>query len=145
LRQDKISMANSVEARTPFVHMPLARAINKIPVQYRIPGNDTKPLLKKVAEKWLPHDLLYRRKVGLTLPMMDWIQDDKMMKPMAMALTSPDCALAEYADTSKLKGFVEDFYAGKVSKPTHKKILPILMITNIWLEGVKEENIRESI
>lgn len=141
LRQDKISMAHSIETRTPFAHMPLARAVNKIPVKYRIPGDTTKPLLKKVAEKWLPHDLLYRRKVGLTLPIFDWMNDDSMLKPMAMALTDSNCAIAQYAEPAKLKKFVEDYYAGRVTKPTHVKILPILMITNLWLEGLKDEKI----
>ena len=144
-RQDKISMAHSVEARTPFSYMPLARAINKIPTKFRVPGNTTKPLLKKIAEKWLPYDLIYRRKVGLSLPIMDWMMDDAALKPMTMDLTRPDCALAEYSSSEKLSDFVHDFYEGRIAKPTHKKILPILMITNLWLEGVKEENIKASI
>ncbi len=144
-RQDKISMAHSVEVRTPFAHMPLARAVNKIPASIRIPGDITKPLLKKVAEKWLPHELLYRRKVGLTLPVNEWINDDKILKPYVMALTSSDCALSSYADTELLKNFVEDYYAGKITKPTHQKILPILAITNIWLETLKQDQIEHSL
>ena len=71
--------------------------------------------------------------------------DDAALKPMTMDLTRPDCALSEYSSSEKLSDFVHDFYEGRIAKPTHKKILPILMITNLWLEGVKEENIKASI
>ena len=58
MRQDKMAMAASVEARVPFAHMPLARALNQVPNPIRIPGGETKPLLKDIARKWLPHQVV---------------------------------------------------------------------------------------
>ena len=75
VRQDKMSMAASVEARVPFVHMPLLRLVNSLPHALRAPGGDTKPLLKRMAERHLPHDLIHRRKIGLWLPYEEWFAD----------------------------------------------------------------------
>ncbi len=132
-RQDRIAMAHSLEVRTPFAHMPLARAVNKIPHRFRIPGNETKPLLKKMAEKYLPHDLIYRRKVGLTLPIDDWICDEKVLKPHVMAILEPNSPLTHFADRHSLHKFINAFYAGRITSPADRKIIPLLAITNTWL------------
>ncbi len=58
VRQDKMAMAASVEARVPFVHLPLARVLNRLPRSLRVPGGVTKPILKAIGERYLPHDLL---------------------------------------------------------------------------------------
>ena len=53
VRQDKMSMAASVEARVPYVHLPLAKVVNRLPRDIRAPGGATKPLLKRIAEQFL--------------------------------------------------------------------------------------------
>ncbi len=113
VRQDKMAMAASVEARVPFVHLPLARIINRMPRRVRTPGGVTKPLLKKIAEPWLPHDLLYRRKVGLLLPLAEWLGDDEGLGRYLGDLTAPDCRLADYTEPARLRRLVEDFRAGR--------------------------------
>jgi len=60
VRQDKMSMANSVEARVPFVDVHFAKVINSIPRHIKTPGGVTKPLLKRIAEKYLPESVIYR-------------------------------------------------------------------------------------
>ena len=83
VRQDKMAMAASVEARVPFVHLPLARVLNRLPRALRVPGGVTKPILKAIGERYLPHDLLYRRKVGLTLPFDDWLMRVGRPRPLS--------------------------------------------------------------
>ena len=114
LRQDKMSMAESVEARVPFVHLPLARVLNALPRDVRVPGNgETKPILKRIAEPLLPHDLLYRRKVGLLLPFGDWLRDPAALGRYLDDLVAPDGRLAAYADAPRLRRAVETFRAGR--------------------------------
>ena len=79
VRQDKMAMAASVEARVPFVHLPLVEFVNNIPNKLRAPGGITKPILKKITEKYLPADFVNRRKIGLILPYDKWCDD-----PMAL-------------------------------------------------------------
>jgi len=134
MRQDKMAMAASVEARVPFTHMPLFQKVNSIPREIRIPGGETKPLLKKLAEPWLQHDLLYRRKVGLTLPLDDWLRDDNLLGRYLDDLIAPDSRLAALGDRTRLIDLVEDFRRGKRSNDTP----PLMNLVNmeIWLRSL---------
>ena len=129
-----MAMAASVEARVPFTHMPLARLVNSIPRNLRIPGGITKPLLKKLAEPWLPHDLLYRRKVGLNLPLDDWLRDSTLLGRYVDDLIAPDSRLAVFGDRSKLIKLVKDFRNGRQSTDTP----PLMNLVNIeiWLRSL---------
>jgi asparagine synthase (glutamine-hydrolysing) len=113
LRQDKMAMTHSLEARVPFAHWPLARVVNRFPHAVRAPGGDTKPILKRVAERYLPHDLVHRKKVGLTIPTHEWLADDKALGRYLPLLTDADSRLAQWTDATKLRGAVAAFRAGQ--------------------------------
>jgi asparagine synthase (glutamine-hydrolysing) len=113
VRQDKMAMAASVEARVPFVHAPLARVLNRIPRRILAPGGGaTKPLLKKIAEAYLPADLLHRRKVGLLLPIGEWLAEPQGLGRYLDDVTSPNSRLAAYAERGALRQAVDEFRAG---------------------------------
>ena len=143
MRQDKMSMAASVEARTPFVHYPLAKVINSIPHHIRIPGNITKPILKNFSEKYLPSDLIYRRKNGLTLPYNEWLKDRLGLGRFIETIASNDSHLGNYASNKNvLHGVVENF------KKNNTYIIPSMInLINIelWLrsldDGIRKENV----
>ena len=113
VRQDKMAMAASVEARVPFVHLPLARVLNRVPRALRVPGGVTKPILKAIGERYLPHDLLYRRKVGLTLPFDDWLMRADGLGRFLDDVAAPDSRLGAYTDRKQLSAAVQQFRAGK--------------------------------
>ncbi|MDA7659054.1 asparagine synthase (glutamine-hydrolyzing) [Akkermansiaceae bacterium] len=70
---DKLSMAVGVEVRVPFLDTKLVEFSAKIPPKLKIKGKETKFLLKKVAEKYLPKEVVYRAKTGFGAPVRDWI------------------------------------------------------------------------
>ncbi len=112
VRQDKMSMAASVEARVPFVHLPLARVANRLPRDLRAPGGVTKPLLKKIAARYLDDETVYRRKIGLWLPYDDWLAQPAGLGRYLDLLTEPNGRVRAYADASVLKSAVERFRTG---------------------------------
>jgi asparagine synthase (glutamine-hydrolysing) len=75
-RQDKMSMGASVEARVPFIDYRLVEFANSIPSSVKIEKANTKMLIKKLAEKYLPKELIYRRKSGFGVPVASWIKDE---------------------------------------------------------------------
>ena len=77
-RQDKMSMAASVEARVPFCNHKLFEQINPLSAHQKLKNGQTKYLLKKIAEPYLPYDLLYRPKNGLNLPFGKWLFEDAL-------------------------------------------------------------------
>ena len=133
VRQDKMSMAASVEARVPFVHMPLLRLVNSLPHALRAPGGDTKPLLKRMAERHLPHDLIHRRKIGLWLPYEEWFADAKGAGGYLDDLTGPDSRLAAYAEKGRLTALVDTCRSGVRSAGL---VLERLVGVELWLRSL---------
>lgn len=73
---DKMGMAVGVEARVPFLDMELVEFSLTVPPELKMKGNETKYLLKKVAERYLPMDVIYRPKTGFGAPVRKWITED---------------------------------------------------------------------
>jgi len=73
---DKLSMATGVEVRVPFLDTELVDFSTKIPPELKLKGKETKYILKKVAEKYLPKEVIYRPKTGFGAPIREWILND---------------------------------------------------------------------
>jgi len=116
MRQDKMAMAASVETRVPFTHMPVARVLNRLPRRLRFAAGETKPLLKRIADKHLPHEVVHRRKVGLSLPLNDWLRDEAALGRYLDSLTAADGRLAEHAGSGAMARVVEEFRAGRTAR-----------------------------
>jgi asparagine synthase (glutamine-hydrolysing) len=72
-RLDRTSMGASEECRVPFLdHRLVHKAIN-LPVEYRIGKRANKWVLKQVAERYMPHHLVHRRKKGFPIPVADYV------------------------------------------------------------------------
>lgn len=74
-RMDKLGMAHSVEARSPFLDYELVNFALSIPEEFKIQKNIPKFILKKAFEKILPKEVLYRRKMGFCVPIREWAED----------------------------------------------------------------------
>lgn len=73
---DKASMQFGVELRVPFLDLELIELSTRIPPELKIKNGVGKYLLKKVAERYLPNDLIYRPKTGFGAPIRKWIVTD---------------------------------------------------------------------
>ena len=70
---DKMSMAAGIEVRVPFLDKELVEFSLQIPTNLKMKGITTKYILKKVMEKYLPHEVIYRSKSGFGAPVRKWI------------------------------------------------------------------------
>jgi asparagine synthase (glutamine-hydrolysing) len=73
---DRMSMAHSLEARAPYLDHVLVEYANKIPPQYKVNGWTEKYILRKAAGKYLPKEIMNRRKRGFTVPTDKWLFKD---------------------------------------------------------------------
>ena len=73
---DKMAMAVGVEARVPFLDTELVEFSLTIPPKLKMKNGETKYILKKVAERYLPKELIYRPKTGFGAPVRKWITED---------------------------------------------------------------------
>ncbi len=73
---DKMSMYNSIETRVPFLDYRIANFAASLPVELKLKDGQAKYILKKVAEKYLDKDIIYRKKTGFGAPLRQWIKND---------------------------------------------------------------------
>lgn len=69
-------MAVGVEVRVPFLDIELVNFSTTIPDHFKLKGNTNKYILKKVAEKYLPYEIINRPKAGFGAPIRKWITED---------------------------------------------------------------------
>jgi asparagine synthase (glutamine-hydrolysing) len=87
VKVDRATMLSSVEARAPFLDRDVTRFALSLPTDLRLRRFETKWVLKKAAERWLPKDVIYRRKRGLSVPIASWINGglrhevDRLLSP----------------------------------------------------------------
>lgn len=72
VKVDRMSMANSLEVRAPFLDYTFVDFVNTIPLRYKIHGFTTKYLLKELMKDKLPRDIVYRKKQGFGVPLGAW-------------------------------------------------------------------------
>jgi len=70
---DKMAMAVGVEARVPFLDVELVDFSLTIPPELKMKNGEAKYILKKVAERYLPNEIIYRPKTGFGAPVRKWI------------------------------------------------------------------------
>ncbi len=73
---DKMGMAEGVEIRVPYLDNDLVNFSYELPTNLKLKGNTTKYLLKKVAERYLPKEVIYRSKAGFGAPVRKWVNED---------------------------------------------------------------------
>ena len=88
LRGDKLTMANSLEARVPLLDHKLVEFAAALPTNMKLRGKTRKYLLKKVASRYLPDEIIHRRKQGFPIPIDVWMRNEA--KPMVHDLLSAD-------------------------------------------------------
>jgi asparagine synthase (glutamine-hydrolysing) len=76
MKQDQMTMATSIESRVPFLDHLLVEFAGTIPPHLRLQGRPGKLLVKKAAEKFLPHNIVHRPKMGFPVPFGSWLKED---------------------------------------------------------------------
>lgn len=73
---DKMSMAVGVETRVPYLDIDLVNFAQNLNPEFKLKNGETKYILKKVAERYLPKEIIYRPKTGFGAPVRKWITED---------------------------------------------------------------------
>jgi asparagine synthase (glutamine-hydrolysing) len=71
---DRLSMWHSLELRVPYLDHRLVELAARMPASLKVRGFQQKYLLKKIAERWLPRDMIYHKKQGFEAPMGRWLR-----------------------------------------------------------------------
>jgi asparagine synthase (glutamine-hydrolysing) len=71
---DRASMAHALEVRVPILDHQLVDWISGLPPELKLQGREGKYIFKKSLESKLPHDILYRQKMGFSVPLASWFR-----------------------------------------------------------------------
>jgi asparagine synthase (glutamine-hydrolysing) len=97
VKTDRASMANSLEARVPFLDSVVTNFAFSLPTRHKVRGLSKKVLLRKAAEPLLPREVVHGRKRGFSIPAAAWLRGE--LEPFARATLSPE--------TLRRQGFFE--------------------------------------
>jgi asparagine synthase (glutamine-hydrolysing) len=133
VKVDRATMLSSVEARAPFLDRDVTAFALSLPTDLRVRGFTTKWVLKKAAEAWLPRDVIYRRKRGLSVPIANWIN------------TGLRAEVDRLLDPARLRshGIVNERYVTsllaehRAGAANHAKALWAVIVLEYWLENWK--------
>ncbi|HEX2060511.1 MAG TPA: asparagine synthase (glutamine-hydrolyzing) [Thermoanaerobaculia bacterium] len=130
VKVDRATMLSSVEARAPYLDREVTAFALSLPPELRIRRMTTKWVLKKAAEKWLPHDVIYRRKRGLSVPVATWI--NRGLRAEVDRLLAP-ARLREHgiADADQITRLLAEHRANRAN---HAKALWAVVMLEYWME-----------
>ena len=104
-------MAHSLEVREPLMDHTLIEWAARLPQSLKIGGNETKLVLKKSMESALPHEVLYRSKMGFAVPLAEWFRGPLAGK-ISSAFASGRLADSGFFDGAKLQALARDHVNG---------------------------------
>lgn len=109
LKADKMSMANSLEVRVPYLDRKVIEYASKLPSKYKIVGNETKYAFRKVAKEELADKVADKKKLGFPVPIREWLKEDDVYQEVKnMFLES-----GYFFKPKKIIKLLDDHKAGK--------------------------------
>lgn len=128
MRVDKMTMATSVEGRVPFLDHHLVEFALQIPQELKYKDGVTKYILKKACEGILPHDVIYRKKMGFAAPITRWFRPGALFREhMQDMIHSQSSPWREYLHFGALEHMLGDHAHGKIDYSLHLWVLHNVM------------------
>jgi asparagine synthase (glutamine-hydrolysing) len=129
---DRTSMAVSLEAREPLLDHRLVEFAARVPARLRLKGGAGKWLMKKALGRYLPDEILHRRKMGFVTPISAWFRGPLADEAAAVA-RSPALAELGWFDGGAIAKLAEDHRSGKAE---HGRLLWQLLMLEKSLQSV---------
>jgi len=132
---DRLSMAYSLEIRSPFLDYRIVEFVAQISSSLKIKESINKYILKKSATKYLDDEIINRSKEGFVLPVYQWIEQEYYEKVRMTILNS------KMLDNFKFnKKYIQELLdTFKIEKKQHAKIWNLYTLA-IWYKGINEDN-----
>lgn len=129
-KMDVATMAHGLEARSPLLDLRLVELAGTIPSGQKLKGWQSKYLLKQLAAKYLPQDVLYRPKQGFSLPTSAWLRGELggLLEPL---LLSPQARARQYFCPTVVAHCIADHRQGRAD---HGQRLWTLLMLELWFQ-----------
>mgnify|MGYP005794419411 FL=1 len=117
-KADRMTMANSLEGRVPFVDKEVFKVASTLPLDYKVTKENTKVALRASAKKVIPNESYKKKKLGFPVPIRDWMKESDVYNELKETFQSKTAQ--KYFQTSKLLKMLDDHQKGK--KDNYRKL-----------------------
>ncbi len=125
---DIATMANSVEARSPFLDHVLMETAARLPVSFKVKGRRTKVGLKSILRGVVPDDLVDRPKWGFSVPLAEWLRGP-LNRVVREVLLDPRTQCRGVVRAEPVRRAIEEHAAGRAD---HSTQLWLLLVLELW-------------
>ena len=138
LKADRMSMANSLELRVPFLDNEVFAVASRIPRHLRVNRENTKVAMRKAALRRLPPATAQKKKLGFPVPTRVWLREERYYNIVRQAFESETAA--QFFQTKELVALLDEHRAGR--RDNNRKIWTIyvfLIWYDIYFNGAAHE------
>ncbi len=129
-RQDKMSMAASIESRVPFMDYRIVEFANRLPTPHKVAKGSSKEIVKAFARTKLPVEIVDRRKSGFGVPLAAWFRSTEGLGARIQQL--PESPAADVFDRTVLKRVIAEHRSGARD---HAELLWTALNVATWREA----------
>lgn len=127
LKADRMSMANSLELRVPFLDKEVFKLASTLPLKYKVNDENTKYAMRKAALKNIPEEVAKRKKLGFPVPTRVWLRQEKYYNKVKKEFESENAN--KFFNKEEIIKLLDAHYKGK--KDNSRKIWAIYVFL-IW-------------
>ena len=127
LKADKMSMANSLEVRVPFLDRPLIDYASSLPVEFKTDKYTTKKIFRDIASEVLEDKVSSKKKLGFPVPIREWMKEEETYKQIKALFNKDD----KFFNTKKIIKLLDDHKKGKADNS--RKVWTIYVFL-LWYE-----------
>lgn len=136
MRVDKLTMAHSIEARVPFLDHELVEFAMRLPTAYKLRDGVGKWLLKRVAENYLPSEVVHRKKQGFGAPMETWFRHEDFARRCFAAFDRSQLVQDGYVNREYFRALLDRQSSGAGGYSFHLwTVLNAVLWHESWIEG----------
>lgn len=140
---DRTTMAHGLEARSPFMDHKLVEFVARIPASLKVRGTTRRYIQAKLAERYLPPELLTRKKQGFSSA-LPYLLADEFRHLFKIFLSDSHLVRDDYLREEPIRSLLEEHLSNKVD---HANRLWLLCNSEIWyrmaIEGWSKEKVKE--
>ncbi len=136
VKVDRMSMANSLEVRTPFLDYKVVDFLFSLPSNYKIDAHSRKKILKDAFRKDLPEELYHRKKQGFEVPLLKWFRTElkQEIENLLSKKLIEEQGIFNYLEVEKLK---KQLYSSSPNDSV-ARIWALVVFQNWWKNYINE-------
>lgn len=135
LKADRMSMANSLELRVPFLDKEVFKVASSLPTELRCNKSNTKYAMRKAAVRRMPEATAEKEKLGFPVPTRVWLRDEKFYNVVKKKFEGKTAQ--KFFNTDELVRWLDEHFSGK--EDNSRKVWTIYVFL-VWYDIYFDEN-----